>query len=261
MCFNCKGAHQANSTKCPLFVEAQKRRDKRRGNPRNATERRHPERGPSEVVEPAAPTTKVATQRANEPGTSSAGTSSAGTSNAGTNKAGTSTNCEGLSMEQSATDCEDAQNSPKQKRKRLRKKHKKTPLQNSNEVTDNNIDARQSLQQMQDEANGIKNKKTYAAALINTNEQIAEAIPIVSVETMVQPNPVPSVNPPQAIAREGGSGLITMVTTLIKTMCPSPVVHSIVDAFVVAVDSYYRNPGPTALLEAINVFNGHFKST
>ena len=113
---------------------------------------------------------------------------------------------------------------------------------------------------MQDKANGIKNRKTYAAALTSSEEQTTETIPIVSVETMVQSNPLPSVNPPQAIAQEGGSGLITMVT-LIKTMCPSPVVHTIVDAFVVAVDGYYRNPGPAALLEAINVFNGHFKST
>ena len=30
LCVNCKGAHQANSAMCPLFVEAQKRRDRRR---------------------------------------------------------------------------------------------------------------------------------------------------------------------------------------------------------------------------------------
>ena len=116
---------------------------------------------------------------------------------------------------------------------------------------------------MQDEANGInKKKKTYTAVLITSSkQQMPETLSIVLVEMMAQSNPLPSENPLQAIAREGGLGFIKMVTTLIKTMCPSPVVHSIVDAFVVAVDSYYRNPGPAALLEAIKVFNGHFKST
>ena len=126
---------------------------------------------------------------------------------------------------------------------------------------------REIAKKMKDSANGLIHSAAASHNTINnqnTIQAIRTELPIASNETMtnaIEPS-TPSVNPPPAITREGGSssGLITVVTTLIKSMCPNPLVHNILDGFVAAVDCYNGNPGPSALLDAINVFIGRFKS-
>ena len=71
--------------------------------------------------------------------------------------------------------------------------------------------------------------KTYAPTVAETNhKEKTVTFPIISVETMAESRVLSRVNTPQAIAPEGGSSsLTTTITALIKAMCRSPTVHSI----------------------------------
>ena len=109
-------------------------------------------------------------------------------------------------------------------------------------------------------ANGVK-PKSYSEVL---KEKQSATAPVVSTETMAAAliqQAAPCVSSTQSVARDGGSNsLVTMVTAVVKAVCPNPTVHQILDAFVEAVDSFYRNSGPNALLEAISIFNGRIKN-
>ena len=246
-CCNCEGNHRADSQSCQVVIEAKRIRAK---NPRKRPKIN--EAAPPTIID--TPSTSMESAEAIQPADAQAPSTTAGQK----------TDTPSTSMEAVvAKKPKDAQAHSATAGPSTSTTKNGNPIVGKTEKPYSEV--RKMLKKMEFESNGI----TYAKAVTkNTTEENKKntqnaVVPIVITETMTPANaePSPPVNPPANITADGGStGLLTMVTVLLKAMCPNPTVHNILDAFVAAVNCYYGNQGPNALLDAINVFIGRVKS-